>query len=1323
MLRRISLFIALAALFAGAVNVTTATTSATLRLNVPATASTATSVAVTFNLPAGIAAVEGRLLLDKSAAEVVGLAPVGGGVALTPVEIPTGYAFGAYGMSQKSKTTIRIIVAPEVQGALQLSVVVDAASDAAGHRVNLVANAGSTQLHVGKGKKYGAPPKTQKPGPTKGAGPTRDIVADGALGKMDLDVVKSAWDFSHMNSVACGTGDLSADANSDGCIDIVDIQAVYAAQGQAVAGAHTYRTGVTVAAARAVCHKLAQAASTTSTNPAQALDMSGTQVALNQTFVVTSTADTPDAANGDGICADAAGQCTLRAAVTESNWAYGPNRIEFNLLGTAPVAIRITNGSMQIQDRTGGTTIDGYTQPGSSVNSATVGSNARPGVLLIGTNDTPRTYAFRITSSFNTVRGLQLNSFYRPLFLDTADSHDNLIVGNILGFNADGSVAGYTAYDGIQLNTGANHNQIGSAALADRNVSGRAQKAVYLYGPGTEYNVIQNTVMCITPSGFTDARCLMGVDFDFGAKHNTVGGLNPGELNVVGPTDRQAIEISHGWDPSGAPDPNGVWQLNDNHIVGNWLGFRGDGSYDPSFRSGLVNPGGGDNGNGVNIHDGCNYNVVESNYVASMYDGIQMMAANATGNIIRNNVVGQSPLGQAAPLTRDGIVARENMKGGLIEGNTVRNAGRYGIGITNWNVFFVKVTRNIVTDMSGPAIFFMADPSDASRGADDLLARPVISSATTTTITGTGIAGATVEVYKADRGAGQSGLPVAYLGAATVASNGTWSLPSTLALGDRATALQFIANGNTSALGLNVTVTSTQQTNPPVASFTQSQVAGTLEMGFTDTSTQSPTSWNWSFGDGIRSTAQNPSHTYAAGGDYQVTLTASNGSGSNSTTRTVTVQTPVADAIAASDDFGRVISNGWGSAVTGGSYTIVGTASNFSVDGSAGVMTLPAKGASRSALLNSVSQSNQDIRLRVSADKAPTDGKFFVYAVGRLNGNNEYRPRVIFNADGTLSANASQVVNGSESALGKPVVVPGITFTAGQFIWLRAQISGTNPTTVRVKVWADGQAEPNGWIFTATNSSANLQRAGATGVRAYMDLSTTQGAVNFRIDDFQVTSTASSTTVATDSFSRSKTSTWGGADIGGLYSIVGNAANFNVNGSVGTIDLPGAGASRSVLLNDVNQQNIDIRFRVAIDKLPVGANVTIYAVARRNNNNEYRPRITIAPNGTVSVSASVVNGGAESPLAGAIVVPGLTAAPGSFIWIHATVTGANPTTIRVKAWADGQAEPGSWQFTATNSLAALQGAGRLGLRTYVTNGLSNGALRLSFDDYSVTTSL
>lgn len=75
---------------------------------------------------------------------------------------------------------------------------------------------------------------------------------------------------------------------------------------------------------------------------------------------------------------------------------------------------------------------------------------------------------------------------------------------------------------------------------------------------------------------------------------------------------------------------------------------------------------------------------------------------------------------------------------------------------------------------------------------------------------------------------------------------------------------------------------------PPAADFTATPVIGDrpLVVQFTDTSTGSPTSWSWNFGDGNISSAQNPSHTYSAAGVYSVTLFVTGPSGSGSVTKT-----------------------------------------------------------------------------------------------------------------------------------------------------------------------------------------------------------------------------------------------------------------------------------------------------------------------------------------------------------------------------------------------------------------------------------------------------
>jgi serine protease AprX len=74
----------------------------------------------------------------------------------------------------------------------------------------------------------------------------------------------------------------------------------------------------------------------------------------------------------------------------------------------------------------------------------------------------------------------------------------------------------------------------------------------------------------------------------------------------------------------------------------------------------------------------------------------------------------------------------------------------------------------------------------------------------------------------------------------------------------------------------------------PRANFTAKPTEGKapLTVTFNDTSTGSPTSWKWSFGDGTTSTVQNLTHKYSKVGSYTVKLTATNTEGNNTTTKT-----------------------------------------------------------------------------------------------------------------------------------------------------------------------------------------------------------------------------------------------------------------------------------------------------------------------------------------------------------------------------------------------------------------------------------------------------
>lgn len=76
----------------------------------------------------------------------------------------------------------------------------------------------------------------------------------------------------------------------------------------------------------------------------------------------------------------------------------------------------------------------------------------------------------------------------------------------------------------------------------------------------------------------------------------------------------------------------------------------------------------------------------------------------------------------------------------------------------------------------------------------------------------------------------------------------------------------------------------------PIAdfTFTNNSVYVPNTVFFTDTSSNSPTSWYWEFGDGNTSIMQNPNYTFTQAGNASVKLTATNSYGSGNVTKTVT---------------------------------------------------------------------------------------------------------------------------------------------------------------------------------------------------------------------------------------------------------------------------------------------------------------------------------------------------------------------------------------------------------------------------------------------------
>jgi len=114
--------------------------------------------------------------------------------------------------------------------------------------------------------------------------------------------------------------------------------------------------------------------------------------------------------------------------------------------------------------------------------------------------------------------------------------------------------------------------------------------------------------------------------------------------------------------------------------------------------------------------------------------------------------------------------------------------------------------------------------------------------------------------------------------------------------------IREVSDQNVNDIGFALTWQCSYATSPPVANFsaaTTSTCTGIVQ--FTDMSTNGPTGWSWTFGDGGTSTQQNPTHTYTTSGTYTVVLIASNSFGNDTIIQTnyIHVNLPVAPSVTA----------------------------------------------------------------------------------------------------------------------------------------------------------------------------------------------------------------------------------------------------------------------------------------------------------------------------------------------------------------------------------------------------------------------------------------
>lgn len=309
---------------------------------------------------------------------------------------------------------------------------------------------------------------------------------------------------------------------------------------------------------------------------------------------------------------------------------------------------------------------------------------------------------------------------------DAADY--NVIHGNMIGTDRDGTIDLGNRWAGIRVDSGADGTIIGGMEDGAGNIlSGNDTFGVRVTGEGTDDTVIQGNLIGTDQSG-TQAigNEINGIRVDFGAKWTTIGGSEDGAGNVVSGNAQQGIRVSgEGTDYT--------------VIQGNVVGTNSDGSValgngyagvriDSGARDTVV---GGDSAGAGNILSG------------NGAHGVRVNGAGTDDTTIQGNLIGTDQSGTEAVGNKGvGIFVDGSAQGTTIggsselAGNVVSANGQQGVRVSGDGTDDTVIQGNVIgTNNDGTSalgnkyagILIDAGAADSVVGGDSAEAANILS--------------------------------------------------------------------------------------------------------------------------------------------------------------------------------------------------------------------------------------------------------------------------------------------------------------------------------------------------------------------------------------------------------------------------------------------------------------------------------------------------------------------------------------------------------------------------------------------------------------------
>jgi hypothetical protein len=199
------------------------------------------------------------------------------------------------------------------------------------------------------------------------------------------------------------------------------------------------------------------------------------------------------------------------------------------------------------------------------------------------------------------------------------------------------------------------------------------------------------------------------------------------------------------------------------------------------------------------------------------------------------------------------------------------------------------------------------------------------------------------------------------------------------------------------------------------------------------------------------------------------------------------------------DTYNRTDVDTWNPTDSGATYTLSGTAADFDVNGSRGLMSVPTVSTGREARLLGISLQNQRIRVAALGGPTPTGTTQVTQSIRfRWTGVNDYIDvQVVRNVGGVVAVTVRQLVANVQTVTSGAVTLTGVALNAD----VAVQIDAVG-TAISVWAWVTGQPRP---VAATASITATVLTTGSPTLRIDTGSGVTGLPYVGQVEDFQVT--------------------------------------------------------------------------------------------------------------------------------------------------------------------------------------------------------------------------